>query len=219
VADLESLVRTQTRGPLASLACSTRASFVRQLGGHHAARTWDGRAWAVADSDIPSGTDALIGLAADALGTGRFALSARLLRRAGDLVADGAEGATGRLPVRLAWVSAELAMFTGDGAAAVGHAERAVDCASNLGSARHTTKSQVVLAAALCSVGDLAASRGVADAALDASERLGLVPLSWALACLLADIGSTARSPSQIAAVRDGSADVVRHRGGTWTAR
>jgi hypothetical protein len=219
VADLETLVRTQPRGPLQSLAHSTRASFLRQLGGHHAARTWDGRAWAVAESDLTAMTDALVGLAADALGTGRFALSARLLQRAGDLLADGAVNAPCRLPVRLAWVSAELAMFTGHGAAAVRYAERAVGCASNLGSARHTTKSQVVLAAALCSVGDLEASREVADAALEASELLGLTPLSWASACLLADIGSTARSASQIAAVRDLSADVVRHRGGTWTAR
>ena len=219
VTDLESLERAQPHGPLASLAVSTRASFLRQLGGHHAARTWDGRAWALAGSDVAAGTDALIGLAADALGVGRFALSGRLLRRAGDLLAGTAEGRTGRLPVRLAWVSAELAMFSGAGSAAVGHAEVAVELASQWGSARHSVKSQVVLAAALCSSGDIAGSRVVADAALEVTERRGLVPLSWALACLLADIGSAARSPLQIAAVRDGSADVVRHRGGTWTAR
>ena len=56
--------------------------------------------------------------------------------------------------VRLAWVSAELAMVTGDGAAAVGHAERAVELAAALGSARHAVKSDVVLAAALCSEAD-----------------------------------------------------------------
>jgi hypothetical protein len=215
-ADLESIGRAQAHGPLASLAFSARASFLRQLGGHDVARTWDGRAWAVAASDVAAGTDALIGLAADALGVGRFALSARLLGRAGDLLAGPAEG---RLPIRLAWVSAELAMFSGDGPAAVGHAEVAVEAASRWGSARHSVKSQVVLAAALCSAGDVEGSRRVADAALEATERLRLVPLSWASACLLADIGSGARSPSQMAAVRDGSAEVVRHRGGTWTAR
>ncbi|HYO00898.1 MAG TPA: hypothetical protein VET27_02950 [Mycobacterium sp.] len=214
--DLESLGRTQPHGALASLAFSTRASFLRQLGGHRAARTCDGRAWAVADSDVPAGADALIGLAADALGVGRFALSGRLLLRAEDLLA---RDTSGRLAVRLAWVRAELAMFTGDGTTAVEHAQGAAELASRWGSARHSTKSQVVLAAALCSVGDVEASRRVADAALQASERLGLIPLSWALACLLADIGSADLGPSRIAALRDRLADVVRHRGGTWTAR
>jgi hypothetical protein len=110
-------------------------------------------------------------------------------------------------------------MFTGDGPAAVGHAEVAVEAAGRWGSARHSVKSQVVLAAALCSAGEVEGSRRVADAALEATERLRLVPLSWALACLLADIGSGVRSLSEMAAVRDGSAEVVRHRGGTWTAR
>ena len=93
--------------------------------------------------------DALIGLAADALGVGRFAASAAALRRAQGLL----DGGPPRLAVRLAWVSAELAMATGDGAAAVGHAERAVELAAALGSARHRVKSDVVLAAALCSDG------------------------------------------------------------------
>jgi hypothetical protein len=215
VADLDALGRTHTGGALASLAHSTRASFLRQLGGHRVARGWDGRAWAAAGPDVTAGTDALVGLAADALGVGRFALSAQLLLRAGDLLGAG----IGRLPVRLAWVSAELAMFTGDGPAAVAHAERAVDLASELGSARHDTKSRVVLAAALCSTGNIEASRTVADSALATAAELGLVPLSWAVARLLADIGSAVHSPAQIATVRDASADLVGHRGGAWTAR
>ncbi|TPG34696.1 hypothetical protein [Mycolicibacterium hodleri] len=218
--DLDSLARSQSCRAVASLALSTRASFVRQLGGHRAARAWDGRAWALAGSDVPAAADALIGLAADALGVRRFALSGRLLDRAADLLAgDTTVTAPGRLPMRLAWVRAELAMFIGDGTAAVEHAEGAVDLASRWTSARHVTKSQVVLAAALCSVGDLPVSRRIADGALQTSERHGLVPLSWALACLLVDIGSAEHSPSRIAAVRDRLADVVRHRGGTWTAR
>jgi hypothetical protein len=214
--DLEALGRLSGSGPLSSLGLSTRASFLRQLGRHADARTWDGRAFALAGSDPDAGADALIGLAADALGVGRFDASARLLRRARELVADGAPG---RLPVRLGWVSAELAMFTGDGAAAVGHAERAVGLAASTGSARHAVKSDVVLAAALCSAGDLGASRRVADATLAATEGLGLIPLSWALACLLVDIGSAVHPPDRIAAIRDESADTVRRRGGVWAAR
>ena len=213
-ADLDDLARTT--GPLASLASSTRASFLRQLGWHSHARTWDGRALALAGAHADARADALIGLAADALGVGRFPLSARLLARAGDGV-DAA--ASARLPVRLAWVSAELAMATGDGAAAVGHAERAVTLAAALDSVRHAVKSDVVLAAALCCVGEVERSRGVADTALEVTERYDLVPLTWALACLLADVGSEARGRPQIVAVRDDCAAAVQDRGGVWSNR
>ena len=214
--DLDAVARMRPRESLASLALSTRASFLRQLGGHAAARAWDGRAWARAGSDVDAGTDALIGLAADALGTGRFTVSDRLLCRAAGLVG---EDASGRLPVRLAWVRAELAMAEGKGADAVRHAERAVGLADRIGSTRHDMKSQVVLAAALCSAGDCVAARRVADEALVRTERCGLMPLSWALACLLADIGSAVHTPAQNAARRDDFADGVRRRGGSWTAR
>lgn len=210
-ADLDALGRAS--GPLASLAFSTGGSFLRQLGWHVGARSWDGRALARAGSDTEAAADALTGLAADALGVGRFAVSHRLLERTRDVLGDAPQG---RLSVRLGWVSAELAMFTGDGAAAVGHAERAIGLAESTGSVRHAVKSNVVLAAALCSAGDLTASRRVADAALAATERLGLVPLSWALACLLADVGSAAHPHDGIIAIRDESADLVRRRGGVW---
>jgi tetratricopeptide (TPR) repeat protein len=214
--DLDTVMRLRPDDALASLAFSTRASFLRQLGGHDRARAWDGRAWARAGSDVDAGTDALIGLAADALGVGRFALSNRLLCRAADLLG---ENARGRLPVRLAWVRAELAMAGGQGGTAVRHAEQAVGLADRTESARHAAKSQVVLAAARCCSGDYDAAREVADEALAATDGLGLIPLSWALACLLADIGSAVQSPSQIGARRDGLAEDVRRRGGSWTAR
>jgi hypothetical protein len=210
VADLE-LLRHTSRGPLVSLAHSTRASFLRQLGWHDRARSWDGRASALAGSDPEAGADALIGLAADALGVGRFAASARALDRAAEL---GAESA--RIGVRLAWVSAELAMGRGQGTAAVEHAQRAVVAAAAFGSARHTLKSDVVLAAALCCTGDIDGSRQVAEAALDDAEHHGMIPLRWALASLLVGIGSTTRSPAEVIAIRDGSADTVRSRGGVW---
>jgi hypothetical protein len=214
MAELETLARVRDGGPLAALALSTRASFLRQLGWHSYARTWDGRALAFAGEHADARSDALIGLAADALGVGRFPLSARLLARASEVA-----GTSARLPVRLAWVSAELAMATGDGAAAVGHAERAVDLAGALGSVRHAVKSDVVLAAALCCTGEPERSRRVADTALDVAEECGLVPLTWALACLLADVGSGSRGRSQIAALRDDCAAAVQDRGGVWSNR
>ncbi|MDX1888386.1 hypothetical protein [Mycolicibacterium sp. 050158] len=216
LADLVALVRRNPEGPLASLALSTRASFLRQLGGHEEARAWDGRASACAGLDAGAAADALIGLGADALGVSRFALSDRLLQRAADLVC---ATTAPRLPIRLAWVRAELAMFTGDGPAAVAYAERAVELADGWTSVRHVVKSQVVTAAALCSAGRIEGARRVADAALTVAEQTGLIPLSWALTCLLADIGSAAHSPEQIGAARDRFADTVRQRGGSWTAR
>ena len=200
MADLAA-VRRGPRGPLVSLAHSTRASFLRQLGWHERARTWDGRASALAGADREAGADALIGLAADALGMGRFAASERALDRAADLLD---EPGPARLHVRIAWVSAELAMARGQGAEAVDHAETALAGAAALGSARHTLKSEVVRAAALCCAGDLDGSRRVADTALDSTERLGMIPLRWALASL---------------AGRYRQLDAVRGRGGGHSRR
>jgi hypothetical protein len=214
--DLARLLRLRRGGSLVSLAHSTRASFLRQLGWHTNARTWDGRALACAGSDVEASADAFVGLAADALGVGRFAASTRALDRARKLLS---ESAPARLPVRLAWVSSELAMARGAGDQAVVHAQRAVELAASLGSVRHAVKSDVILAAALCSAGDVAQSRAVADAALQACERHGMIPLQWALACVLADIGSATHSAQEVAAIRDESADTVRSRGGVWALR
>ncbi|MGA5464147.1 hypothetical protein [Mycobacterium sp. NPDC050041] len=215
LADLAVVCRSPS-APLVSLAHSTRASFLRQLGGHADARHWDGRALVLAGGDPEARADALTGLAADALGTGRFALSARLLNQ----VRTEADAAASARPlIRLGWVSAELAMARGDGDAAVDHARRAVAAAAPFGSTRHAVKSKVILAAALCSAGGVDDARPVADAALADADAAGLIPLQWALACLLADIGSATLTAERVAAVRDRSADIVQHRGGVWSDR
>lgn len=150
-----------------------------------------------------------------------MAASAALLQRADDVLE--AETPVHRLAVRRAWVAAELAMAAGEARVAVGHAERAVELAHDAVagpvSARHRTKSDVVLAAALCSAGAVGRARVVADAALEATGRLGLVPLCWAVACLLVDVGSATRTTQELCDLRDACADQVRHAGGTWWAR
>ncbi|MGO9929730.1 MAG: hypothetical protein ACLPLP_27450 [Mycobacterium sp.] len=215
--DLEVLRRGGSPGSLVSLAHSTQASFLRQLGWHTSARGWDGRALALARADPEARADALIGLAADALGVGRFAAAATLLTRVDPLLAPG-PAAPDRLPVRRRWVAAELAMASGDGALAVRHAEEAVELAQAMGvpSARHRVKSEVVLAAAHRSAGSTERARAVAEAALDATGRLQLIPLRWALACLLIDIGNVSFSTQELCEIRDICAGQVRRAGGTW---
>ena len=217
-ADLGVLRGRVSAGPLASLAHSTHASFLRQLGWHTLARGWDGRALALAGTDSDALADALIGLAADALGVGRFALAATLLARAESVLVPD------RLAVRRRWVAAELAMATGDGETAVRHAEEAVELArakqiGTVPSARHRVKSNVVLAAALCSAGATERARAVGEAALDDTGRFGLIPLRWALACLLIDIGSVTIPEQQVrelVEIRDICARQVRRAGGSW---
>jgi hypothetical protein len=225
-ADLAALRRRQPTGALASLSLSTEASLLRQLGCHRPAAGWDGRALALAQTagDDPmalqAGVDAVVGLAADALGVARLAASARLLERA-EAMMRRAEAPPPRLAIRLAWVSAELAMAGGRGDDAVTHARRGVDFAERALPAlrRHRVKSDVVLAAALCCAGSVDPSRAVADAALDDTQTYGLVPLRWALACLLADIDSATLTSQQVSAIRDDCAGVITRRGGRWSRR
>lgn len=219
-ADLGELLRRESSGRFASLALSTHASFLRQTGWHALARGWDGRAWALSAGDPECAVDALVGLAADALGVGRFSASAALLGRA-EGVHRGADRPPARLAIRLAWVRAELAMVTGDGPAAVAHARRGVELAEAAlpQLRRHRVKSEVVLAAALCCAGDLEGARQAGAGALAMTSEYGLIPLEWAAACLLADIGSPARSASEIVEARDRGAAFVTRHGGRWNRR
>src|ERR1700733_9342410 len=218
--DLARLIRSVPGDRLASLAHSTQASFLRQLGWHQLARGWDGRALALTSDDPEAAADALIGLAADALGVGRLAAAATLLSRAEPIVAQAPQY---RLLVRRAWVAAELAMVAGDGAAAVRNAEVAVELAATTVdgsvSARHCAKSDVVLAAALCSAGAVDRPWTVGEVTLEPTGRLGLVPLRWAVACLLVDIGSPTRPITELCDIRDECAHQVQHWGGAWARR
>ncbi len=168
----------------------------------------------LAGADWEASADALIGLAADALGVGRFGAAATLLSRVDQVSAQ-------RVAVRRGWVAAELAMASGSRHAAVRHAEAAAELAATpmagAVSERHRVKSAMILAAALCSVGNLDRARVVGDTALEAAGRFGLVPLRWALACLLLDIESAVHSAEELQTVRDNCADRVRRAGGNWS--
>ncbi|MFD6196087.1 hypothetical protein ACFWE3_05225 [Mycobacteriaceae bacterium NPDC060252] len=204
---------------LASLALSTRASLLRQLGWHALARGFDGRALAMAHADAEARSDALVGLAADALGLGRFALAHALLGQAQRLSAHGDVRWPWRLPLRLAWVHAELAMVSGDGARSLRYARTAERLALDVPSVRHQVKTAMVLAAALSSAGDLAESAVVAARGLQAATAHGLVPLRWALAAMLASLPASeevGQSHENLVAIRRDCAAWIAHAGGRW---
>jgi hypothetical protein len=214
------LVRPGVPIAVAAHAAVTLASHRRQLGGHAAARRYDALGLRLACSvpgddgtsaADPHGSgllaarvDALVGLAADAVGTAAPDTAQRMLDAAQRALAATAQDADGarlswRPSVRLEWVQAELALARGHAAAAVGPARRALELARGGGSERHVVKSRIVLAvAAAAAGGDLVAAVGELDAAAAEALRQEMLPLVWparlAAADLLGRIPGTARN-------------------------
>ncbi|WP_405133419.1 hypothetical protein [Nocardia sp. NBC_01388] len=225
--------RAGTTDPvLRSLTHSLEGSLLRQLGWHAHAAVADGRAALVLSANPASGLgvsgsdgsgvilrsdiaraeavcDALTGLAADALGTARPALAARLLQRCHaelDAVSDK-PSALWRQRIRLHWVSAEtalsapgagliaapepdgripLAAGAGGGTSdpALAHAETALELAEHSPSQRHRVKSRLLVAAAAAASGDLGRSRHLAAETVRECREFELLPLRWACAML-----------------------------------
>lgn len=178
---------------LASLAASTLGSHRRQLGGHGEARKWDavalGRLAGARPGELdPDGVDlagatadALIGLAADAVGAGRIAEARVLAGRTESGLTHRMALLTGwRARVRHGWVLAELELAAGNSAAARGPAERAGVLAREHGATRHAVKSDIVLAAALItSSQELERAAELLRRALDTAAVLELDSLIW----------------------------------------
>ena len=203
---------------LRSLAANTRASWWRQLGWHRRAARWDGSALRLAGCGGPArhaDVDALVGLAADALGQGRLALAAGLLDRGRS---DEADEVTGedfdalRVRIRWHWVAAEIAMAGGHAPAAVAAAQRSVELADGGPSVRHQVKSQLVRAAA----GVVAGDRDAVDAVARVHQRCvgcGLLPLQWAAALLWAAVADGVARQATLADAQRCRAELAR-RGG-----
>ncbi len=235
-AELRRAHRLTADPALRSLAVSTEASLSRQLGWHAHAAVLDGRALALAvgstpiaargadftgrasDADVTAsggpGTraaaicDALTGLAADALGTARPALAARMLERCrGYLDAHPDAAADWRSRLRWHWVCAETALATpGQGliaAPAAEHAAAAVGIAERGPSVRHRVKSRLLLAAATAAAGDPDRCAELAALVAQQCREAGLLPLRWATAMLRSGVetGSEATSAAAEAAV------------------
>lgn len=185
---------------LVSLALSTRASLTRQAGKHADARVDDGAALLAVSGRsstdpwvLAARVDALVGLAADSLGIWDFDGSLRLLDRAGSELdaaeldsapAAGGSGwaCEGRIRLRLAWVRTELALYSGDPAAAT-LAARAVELAIDAPSDRHRLKTELIAAAA-----DPEDAAVEAERIADACGVAGLIPLEWAARTMLAGL-------------------------------
>ncbi|WP_054815740.1 hypothetical protein [Nocardia arizonensis] len=127
--------------------------------------------------------DALTGLAADAIGTGRIALAERLLDRVGPF-AVGRPRAT----IREHWVSAETALAAGRPADARPRARAALDLAERCPSVRHRVKSALLVAAAAMACGDLDEAAEYADSVARQCREHELMPLAWACAMLRAGL-------------------------------
>jgi hypothetical protein len=175
-----------------SLALSCRASHLRQLGRHAEAEALDSAALAAA-TDPEARADALVGLVADAVGrldltTARRRLDAAGAEWAGQVGRRPGDHSGWRPQVRLAWVTAEVALLGGDPAAAVTAARSAYDRSRSATACRHAVKSQLVLGAALEAAGRTRAAARVLRAAAAGADRLDLLPLVWPARTVLAGV-------------------------------
>ncbi|WP_063060563.1 hypothetical protein [Nocardia sienata] len=169
--------------------------------------------------------DALTGLAADALGIGRTALSTRLLDRCAALLDrpapeygafDAGTPQRSRARVRLHWVRAETALADGRGAPALAAAEAALTLAEQGPSVRHRIKSRLLVAAAASATGQTARALALAGRIDEECRVSGSVPLRWACAMLRG--GLAAGSGDRDTAIADAAAcrTLISRRGGRF---
>ncbi|MBF6350572.1 hypothetical protein IU448_16345 [Nocardia flavorosea] len=186
---------------------------------------------------VDAAADALTGLAADALGTGRLALATRLLDRCGALLdaerpaGSGGDGATqgpagravvdrSRALVRLHWVRAETALAGGRADEALAAAEFALSRAERGPSIRHRVKSRLLVAAAAAVTGDTGRAAELATVVEEQCRESGLVPLRWAGAMLRTGLPSP--GPDSAAGHASATADaeacraLIARRGGLF---
>ncbi|WP_406236492.1 hypothetical protein [Nocardia sp. NBC_01009] len=221
------LLRSRTTDPvLLSLAASTEGSLLRQLGWHARAAVADGRAAALVLPTRAEGgsgvgpdrtdavCDALTGLAADALGTGRLTLATRLLWRSHDGL--DPEQLRWRPWVRWHWVSAETALASGRADPARTHAEAAVELAERGPSIRHRIKSRLLVAAAAAAGGDAEHACVLAEAVAAECREYGLLPLRWACAMLRAGVSADADAATAAGTEAAECAAAIARRGGRF---
>jgi hypothetical protein len=159
---------------------------------------------------VAAAVDALVGLAADAIGLGELALADRLLNRA---ERTAREHPSWRPLVRWHWVRAELALAQGLPEQAARVMEPAVALARRAGAARHEIKSALVRSAAEAGAGravrelDPILNRLAAQA-----RRADLATLEWPIELLLSDL----LSEGDITLSAEHRRRAIRILGGIW---
>ena len=213
-----------SRRAAAALAGAAAAGAHRQLGRHVAAREADTEALALAAGTREPLFDALLGLAADAVGLQEGEEAARRLAEAA-AVLDGAPPDRWRPRVRLDRVGAEIALLAGRPDDAAVLAGRAVEAARAAGGQRHVAKALLVLGLTQVSAGSAGAAATLREAA-ELARRLGALPLVWPARALLGALlaegdpaGSAACLAEARAAVETVAADLPPGVRATWLTR
>lgn len=165
------------RAAVAALGESTLASVHRQLGRHAEARTHDELALTRSHGRGEAGFDALLGLAADAVGLGERDVARAHLESAVGLVDDRVEW--WRQRVRLGWVRAEVALLVGDPEAAIAAAGAAVELAEHSGAPRHVAKGLLFQGVAQVEAGRPEQAATTLRRGAFLAESLGTLPLLW----------------------------------------
>lgn len=183
---LEPLVGTdgaaETR-MLGALAGATVGSVYRQLGQHAVAQGYDEEALSGSEGAGEAGFDALLGLAADAVGLGDAPGAAARLAEAGALAE--ARPDWWRQRVRMGWVRAEVALLGSAADDAAAAAQEAVDLAERSQAPRHVAKGLLFLGVALVEGGRSDAAAKVLRRAGLLAESLGTLPLQWPVRAVL----------------------------------
>lgn len=191
-----------------SLAASSMASISRQLGRHAEGRARDEVGLDLAGEAPEARFDALLGLAADAVGLGEDDEAAFRLGEATHLVMVRPDW--WRQRVRVDWVAAEIALLRDQPEDAVQRAAGAVALAENSGAPRHVAKGLLFQGVAEVQVGELELAAATLRRAAGLAESLGTLPLVWparaVLGALLSDV-----APAEAAASLDVARSAVRH--------
>ena len=191
----------------ASLAAGTLGSVFRQLGRHGEGRQIDQRALELAGDAPEAAFDAVLGLAADAVGLGEVTHADAALAEAVRL-ADG-RGDWWRQRVRLDWVRAEIALLREHADEAVARATAAVALAEASGAPRHVAKGLLFVGVSQVQAGDHDEAASSLRRAATLAESLGAIPLVWpARAVLGALVAPT--SPAESDAALASARTVVR---------
>jgi hypothetical protein len=183
-----------------AMAGASIGSIRRQLGRHAEAREVDERGLALTDGTGEAAFACLLGLAADAVGSGDAKTAQDNADKAAELLPDRPTE-WWRQRVRLDWVRAEIALLEEDPETAVDAAEAAVERAERSQAPRHVAKSLLFQGVAQIQNGDLEGAAALRRSATLA-EGLGALPLVWPSRALLGALTADSESDTSLGAAR-----------------